>query len=186
MDRLDIDVAERLKSLRLQSGLSQRKLADRAGVANATISQIESGALNPTVGALRKILSGFPMSLGEFFADGVHQADRQIFFAARDLVELSDGGVSYRQVGRDLSNRAIQLLHERYAPGAGTGRHEFSHDGEECGIILRGELTIVVDGEKAVLGPGDAYSFESSKPHTFKNDGPVECEVISACTPPTF
>lgn len=186
MREVSIEVGERLKSLRLQMGLSQRKLAERAGVANATISQIESGALNPTVGALKRIVGAIPMSLGEFFSETNEVARPKIFFKANELVELSDGGVSYRQVGRDLSNRSIQLLHEHYAPGASTGRHQLTHEGEECGIVLRGELTISVNGEEAVLRAGEAYYFESSLPHSFKNSGPAECEVISACTPPTF
>ncbi|MEL6687298.1 MAG: cupin domain-containing protein [Pseudomonadota bacterium] len=182
----DIDVGVRLRAVRTQSGISQRQLAKRADVANATISQIEAGKLNPTVGALKKILGGFPMSLGEFFSEGPNSERDDIFFRARDLIELSDGGVSYRQVGHDLSDKAIQLLHERYAPGAGTGRHQFTHEGEECGIVLKGELTVTVEEQSKILRAGDAYYFDSSKPHSFKNEGSIECEVISACTPPSF
>ncbi|MEL6416022.1 MAG: helix-turn-helix domain-containing protein, partial [Pseudomonadota bacterium] len=101
----DIDVGVRLRAVRTQSGISQRQLAKRADVANATISQIEAGKLNPTVGALKKILGGFPMSLGEFFSEGPNSERDDIFFRARDLIELSDGGVSYRQVGHDLSDK---------------------------------------------------------------------------------
>ena len=56
----EIAVGLRLKILRHAHGLSQRKLAARAGVVNATISQIEAGALNPTIGTLKKILNGVP------------------------------------------------------------------------------------------------------------------------------
>ena len=35
-----------------------------------------------------------------------------------------------------------------------------------------------------LLGPGDAYFFDSRVPHRFRNVGDVECELISACTPP--
>ena len=49
--------------------LSQRQLARQSGVANATISQIEAGKLNPTVSMLKKVLDGIPISLGEFFGE---------------------------------------------------------------------------------------------------------------------
>lgn len=178
-------VGERLRELRQRSRLSQRQLARRTGVANASISQIEAGKLNPTVSMLKKVLDGIPTSLAEFFSDGAEAGDR-VFFRASELTEIADGGVSYRQVGGDLRERRIQLLRERYEPGAGTGRHAIRHEGEECGLILSGRLRVTVGEKEQVLGPGDAYYFQSTQPHSFHNTGSDACELISACTPPTF
>ena len=182
---MDQDIGGRLKGIRMRLKLSQRQLARVAGVANATISQIEAGRLNPTVSLLKKVLDGIPISLAEFFADADLPADR-IFFRADELTEIADGGVSYRQVGTRLADRALQLLQERYEPGAGTGRHALKHAGEECGIILSGRLKVTVGDQAAVLRAGDAYYFDSSRPHHFHNPGSEPCELISACTPPTF
>ena len=182
---MDQDIGRRLSDIRHRLKLSQRQLARQSGVANATISQVEAGKLNPTVSMLKKILDGIPMGLAEFFADE-DQAQDRIFFRSDDLVEIADGGVSYRQVGANLANRAIQLLAERYEPGAGTGKHALTHEGEECGIILSGRLEVTVGEETAVLGKGDAYYFNSSRPHYFRNTGNTPCEVITACTPPSF
>ena len=94
--------------------------------------------------------------------------------------------MSFRQVGRNLANKAIQFIHERYESGATTGRHALKHDGEECGLILNGELTVTVGDQTQILGPGDAYYFKSDQPHSFKNNGHKVCELVSACTPPSF
>ena len=182
---MDQDIALRLKRIRQQLRLSQRQLARQSGVANATISQVEAGKLNPTVSMLKKILDGIPMSLAEFFADDAPGQER-MFFRADELVEIAEGGVSYRQVGANLSAKAIQLLKECYQPGAGTGRHELRHEGEECGIVLSGRLEVTVGDEVAVLGQGDAYYFRSSLPHQFRNIGSEPCELITACTQPSF
>ena len=48
--------------------MSQRFLAKRAGVTNSTISLIESNQVNPSVGALKRILDGIPIGLAEFFS----------------------------------------------------------------------------------------------------------------------
>ncbi len=182
---MDNDLGQRLKSIRVAHALSQRQLARQSGVANATISQIEAGKLNPTVSMLKRVLDGFPIGLGEFFGDEFEVRDR-IFFRAGDLTEIADGGVSYRQLGANLANRAIQLIHERYQPGSGTGQHAITHDGEECGIVLSGRLEVTVGEQSEVLQKGDAYYFKSSRPHQFRNPGNEPCELISACTPPTF
>ena len=182
---MDQEIGARLKLIREQLELSQRQLARRSGVANATISQVESGKINPTVSMLKKILDGIPMGLGEFFSDDRQPQERK-FFRADELIEIAEGGVSYRQVGAHLASKSIQLLKECYQPGAGTGRHELTHEGEECGIVLGGRLEVTVGDEVAVLGQGDAYYFKSSLPHQFRNVGNDPCELITACSPPSF
>lgn len=179
------DLGGRLKSLREAHNLSQRELAKRAGVSNAIISMIEQNRSSPSVGMLKKLLDGFPLSLAEFFA--LQEAPKpQIYFGARELVELAGGAISYRQVGRDLSGKAMQILHERYAAGADTGEQMLTHDAEEGGIIIRGRLEVTVGEQVRVLGPGDAYYFDSRTPHRFRNLGDEECEVVSANSPPSF
>lgn len=182
---MDNEIGQRLKNIRTGLKLSQRALARQSGVANATISQIEAGKLNPTVSMLKRVLDGIPVGLGEFFGDEFEVLDR-VFFRAPDLTEIADGGVSYRQVGANLAGRSIQLIHERYQPGSGTGKHAMTHDGEECGIILSGRLEVTVGEQIETLSRGDAYYFKSVQPHQFRNTGSESCELITACSPPTF
>ncbi|KAB1070544.1 cupin domain-containing protein [Methylobacterium planeticum] len=182
---MSVDVGERLRHVRTLHGLSQRGLAKRAGVTNSTISLIESNQMNPSVGALKRILDGVPIGLSEFFAIEPERP-RRVFYRAEELTEIGKGPISYRQVGDSLFGRALQILKERYEPGADTGRVPLVHDGEEGGIVLSGRLEVTVDDERRILGPGDAYYFESRRPHRFRCVGGAPCEIISACTPPTF
>lgn len=189
-DVVDFDVGARLKQVRESNGLSQRQLAQRAGVTNGTISLIEQNRCSPSVSSLRKVLQGIPMTLAEFFSSGDLPPREQIFFKQRDLVELTGlvkskvGTISFRQVG-DLRGRNLQVLHEKYAPGADTGgRTMLQHDSEEGGIVIKGRIELTVGDRKEILGPGDAYLFDSRIPHRFRNVGDEECEIISACTPP--
>ena len=110
----------------------------------------------------------------------------RIFFRAEELTEIADGGVSFRQVGANLHNKSIQLLKECYQPGAGTGRHSMTHEGEECGIVLSGRLEVTVADQTEILRAGDAYYFRSDQPHQFRNPGNEPCELITACSPPSF
>lgn len=165
--------------------LSQRELAKRVGVTNSTISLIESNGSNPSVGALKRILDGLPIGLAEFFA---YEPDRpqKAFYRSDELVEIGKGPISFRQVGEMMFGRSLQILKECYQPGSDTGKVPLVHEGEEGGIVLSGRLEVTVDEERRVLGPGDAYYFESRRPHRFRCVGPQPCEVVSACTPPTF
>jgi transcriptional regulator with XRE-family HTH domain len=178
------DIPSRIRELRLGRKMSQRSLAKRSGVSNATISLIESGKLNPSIAVLKSVLEGLKTDLASFFADERAEPEPRVYRAA-ELLEIAQGKVSFRQVGRDLGGRAVQILHEHYAPGADTGKVALHHEGEEGGVVIRGQLELTVDGERHVLGPGDAYYFKSSLPHRFRNIGTEEGEIVSACSPPS-
>ena len=179
------DMGARLLEIRERSGLSQRALATRAGVTNGMISLVEKNRSSPSVATLKKILDVFPMSLSEFFAAGQAEAPAT-FFRAADLVEIAGGDISYRQVGGSHRDRALQILHERLQPGADTGAAMLRHEGEEGGVVVRGEIEVTVGVATRVLKAGDAYAFRSDVPHRFRNLGREVCEIVSACTPPSF
>lgn len=178
-------IGARLREVRERFGLSQRALAARADVTNGMISLVEKDRSSPSVATLKKILDAFPMSLAEFFAPGAPERPA-IFFRAEELVEIGGGAISYRQVGASLDGKALQVLHERLAPGADTGGAMLRHEGEEAGVVVRGEIELTVGLQSRVLRAGDAYAFASTVPHRFRNLGRETCEIVSACTPPTF
>ncbi len=64
--------------------------------------------------------------------------------------------------------------------------HHLGHPADAADDRGATMLEGLLDDERRILGPGDAYYFESRRPHRFRCVGPVPCEVISACTPPTF
>jgi len=179
------DLAQRLRQLRWRHGLSQRELAKRSGVSNAMISLIENGRSNPSMGLMRRILEGIPVSMSEFFSETPTE-ERKVFFYHHELTQIGSGAISFLQVGSDLATRRLQLLYERYAPGADTGNSMLSHDSEEGGLILSGNLEVTVGESTRVLGPGEAFLFDSKTPHRFRNTGSKECVLVTACTPPSF
>ncbi len=178
-------IGPRLEKLRMQHGLSQRKLAQSAGVSNATISLIEHGRTDPSMGLLKRVLDVMGVPFADFFSEP-SRADDKYFFARNELSKISSGPITYYQVGGDLRDSQLQLLYEFYEPGADTGQSMLSHDAEEGGILVQGRLEVTVGQQKQTLSPGDAYRFSSQLPHRFRNTGSEVCVVVSACTPPSF
>ncbi|MHC5005466.1 MAG: cupin domain-containing protein [Planctomycetota bacterium] len=179
------DIGSRLRALRKRYGLSQRELAKRSGLTNGTISLIERNRISPTVASLKKVIEGFPISLAEFFDDETDVRPK-VFYRHDELTEISSGPLTFRQIGRSLRGRRLQMLHERYEPGADTGAPMLRHKGEEAGVVVRGAIEVTVGGERRVLEAGDAYAFDSRVPHRFRNVGTEPCEIVSAGTPPSF
>ena len=179
------DVASGLKRLRIRRGLSQRKLAALSGVSNATISLIEHWRTDPSLGLLKRVLDAMGVSFAEFFSSHSGAQDK-FFYTSDELSEIGSGLISYKQVGGDLLDSKLQILHERYRPGADTGQSMLSHEAEEGGIVLEGRLEVTVGDQVRTLSPGDAYRFNRRLHHRFRNTGSEDCIVVSACTPPSF
>jgi transcriptional regulator with XRE-family HTH domain len=178
-------IGPRLKRLREHHGLSQRKLAQSAGVSNATISLIEHGRTDPSMGLMKRVLDAIGISFADFFSDSSHTTEKY-FFAKSELAEISSGPITYYQVGSDLRDSKLQMLLEHYEPGADTGQSMLTHDAEEGGILVRGRLEVTVGEQVQTLSAGDAYRFNSRLPHRYRNTGKEVCVIISACTPPSF
>jgi transcriptional regulator with XRE-family HTH domain len=183
------DIGKRLRELRIGAGLSQRALAARANVPHGQISLIETNANdNPSVATLRRILGGIPITMSEFFEPDC-ATPQTPFFRHGELQELTarmskgSAPISIKQAG-DARAHNLQLLYERYAPGADTGASMLEHASHEGGFVISGSLEVTVGSQRRVLGPGDAYLFDSRVPHRFRNISDEEAVIVSACTPP--
>ena len=192
---MEIDIGSRLRAVREARSLSQRELAARSGLTNGTISLIEQNKTSPSVASLKRVLDAIPMTMSEFFAEVENTGPPKYFYGTSEFIELSPGDMglgdgaarlSLRQVGTTLFGRAMMILSETYEIGADTGRTMIGHEAEEGGIVIAGRIEVTVGDRRKVLGPGDAYYFDSRQPHRFRQVGPEPCRIVSACTPPTF
>ena len=189
-----MEVGSKLKAARLAKGLSQRDLAERAGVTNGAISLIEQNKSSPSVASLKRLLDAVSMTMSDFFSEIENQEAPKYFYGASEFTELSpqdiglgEGAarVSLRQIG-NASQHSLQVLYETYPSGADTGPDMLAHQSEEAGVVVSGVIEVTVGDQVRVLNPGDGYIFDSRLPHRFRNISDVPCVVVSACTPPTF
>lgn len=61
------EVGANIKSIRQHKNISQRKLAERAGISNTYLSDIEVGRTNPSLKTLEKIAAALEMEIKELF-----------------------------------------------------------------------------------------------------------------------
>lgn len=183
---MSIDVGERLRDVRKAKGISQRELAKRVGVTNSTISLIEQNRVSPSVASLKKVLDGIPMTLSEFFTLDVAPIERSHFYSIDDQPDIGQNFLNYYLIGANFNNRKMTMLREVFGPGADTGVEMVAHSGEECGVIIAGEVEITIGEKVRILKAGEGYYFETKIPHRFRNLTEEPAIIISASTPTTF
>ncbi|NNF40329.1 MAG: cupin domain-containing protein [Woeseiaceae bacterium] len=63
----------------------------------------------------------------------------------------------------ELAADNCRVLFASYPPGTRIEVH--THPTENCGVITRGELILLVDDEEQRYGPGDWYHLPANQPH---------------------
>ena len=181
-------VGGEIRRLRKLRGLTLTQLAEKTDLSVGYLSQVERNLSSPTVKALFDISHSLGVSVNWFFdeADRVEQQeDKYIVRAERQKSIRFDAGVTDHL----LNTRAVttfELIRCTLEPGAGPEMDPYSHEGEECGYILSGQLQLTIDGVTHQLHKGDSFSFPSTLPHAYVNSGDSLTEVLWCTSPPTF
>lgn len=182
-----MNIGARLQLIRKTKGLSQRELAKRVGVTNSTISLIEQNKVSPSVSSLKKVLDGIPISLADFFTMDLDAGPVDSpFYAHGEQPDVGNNDIHYFLIGQRRPQRQMCILREVMPPGTDTGESMLAHEGEEGGVIVQGQIEVTVGDRVRILGPGEAYYFESRIPHRFRNVGSDDAILVSANTPATF
>ena len=181
------EIGKNIVQLRKKNGLSQRELAERAGITHSAISSIENGKVSPSVSSLQKIVNVFSLSLSEFFMFEQALSDEaKVVVLPTELVEMGSESVSMKLVTNGNKDQVIGFLIEEYAPHGTTGAAGIEHEGEEIGTVLEGEITLEYNGQSHVIKAGESYVIDTTQPHKFTNHTDKACRMISAHTPTTF
>ena len=190
-------IGPRIRAERERRNVTIRALARVIGVSPSLISQIETGKSQPSVSSLYSITSALALSLEDLFdasdADAPATApaparatslrhlgtDRAKAIGPhvppddRELLTL-DSGVTWERLGQ-VPHHHVDFLLVTYPPGSASsldGRL-MRHSGTEYGYLISGELELNLGFDKYMLVAGDSVSFESTKPHGYRNDGKV-------------
>jgi DNA-binding XRE family transcriptional regulator/quercetin dioxygenase-like cupin family protein len=177
-------VGARLREARTQRRLSLRSLAQSLGVSASLISQVETGKTQPSVSTLYAMANHLGLSLDELLgvphadsrvaapANRVESALPNVQVASDNPVLEMENGVRWERLAAQVGGPADALL-VTYEPGGSSSVEGklMRHSGIEYAYILEGQLTLQLEFDTYVLGPGDSLQFDSVRPHLYTNRG---------------
>jgi transcriptional regulator with XRE-family HTH domain len=194
------DLGARLRAIRLRHGVGLRELARRLDLSPSSISQIETGKIQPSVRTLYAFATEFGVPVDDvLFGDdpvalSQHPGTATVFNAASDgaagpgvtiqraherpAITLNSG-VTWERL-MFWAEDDVEFIEATYEPGgaSSTDGQLVRHSGQEFGCVLSGTLHVVVGFEEYVLEAGDSITFPSSTPHLLKNESDAPARAI--------
>lgn len=181
-----MDLGSKIKELRRKRGMTLQQVAEKSGLSPSLLSQIERNLVSTSVGSLWKIAEALGVPIGYFFFD---KGEEDSYFVVkkdkRKKIVLPESKVTYELLSPDLKRR-IEFLIVEIQPGECNTEEKIAHEGEECGLVLKGKLKVKWGEREFVLEEGDSIYFDSTVPHRFQNIGDDVSVSVWAMTPPSF
>jgi quercetin dioxygenase-like cupin family protein/DNA-binding XRE family transcriptional regulator len=164
-----------------------QELASAAGISVGLLSQIERGMGNPSYKTLQKLADALELRIGDLVDPTVPstRGGTVVRTSERTRVQFGSEGLVYEFITPNLRGR-LEMLQTSVPPGWGNRGHPFHHEGEECVLVVEGELAVEVDGVEHTLSAGDAITYDSGAPHWWENRSTEPAVILGAVTPPSF
>jgi transcriptional regulator with XRE-family HTH domain len=169
---------------RATHGLTIEELARRASISTGLLSQLERGIGNPSLSTLTRLAQALDIPIGAFFAGSTSETDIVVHPHTRKRLILAERNLTYQLLVPDLQG-TLSMLHIEMPPGFTNEGAPFRHAGEECMLVMKGEIETHAEQRTFLLTEGDSIRFASSTPHWYRTfeHGAV---LITAMTPPSL
>ena len=191
------DLGGNLRFIRLQKKMTLQELSRMSKVSKSQLSQIERNVSVPTVVKLQKIAEALDIKFSDLFPEnGDSSSDAYPVNNKQNSKRISvvrkgqrkkmvmPWGALYEMLCPDLQHK-IEFIYLHYPVGT-TAECPYTHEGEECGVILEGRFKGTFGSMEVILEPGDSIYYDSTIPHSWETVGNAEVRAIWAITPPSF
>jgi transcriptional regulator with XRE-family HTH domain len=177
---------EKLRTIRERKGYTLKQVAQRAGVSESLVSQIERNRVSPAIDTLLQLADVLDINLEFLFAE--YRRDRPVQVIRADQRRtLEEDDVVYEELARPEEkdgNHSFESYIIKIPARSHTHRGSYGHLGRELGVIIHGQAQLHYENFVYDLKEGDSISFSASAPHTLVNTGDTEVEAIWVVTPP--
>ena len=191
------NLGENLRSIRLQKKMTLQELSQMSKVSKSQLSQIERNVSVPTVVKLQKITEALNVKLSNVLPEnGDSENDAYLDRKKENSKRVSvvrkgerkkmvmPWGAMYEMLCPDLQHK-IEFIYLHYPAGT-TAKDHYTHEGEECGVVLEGTFKGIFGAMEVILEPGDSIYYDSTIPHYWETVGDTDVRAIWAITPPSF
>lgn len=173
------EMAGRIRELREIEGYTPEEMALKTGVSTEEYNQCEAGLSDLNFAFIYRCAMALGVNVTDIIEGQSPTLKSFTVTRAGDGQEIAHAhGMTYYNMAYAFRNRIAEPLYVRsvYDPTAEQKDIELTtHAGQECDIVVEGQLTVQVGEHREILGPGDSIYFDSDTPHGMIATGGRDC-----------
>ena len=179
-----MELGEKVRLLRQKQKISIDQLSEMTGLSKGLISQIERDITGPSVASLWKISKALNVTMNYFF-DEYEDFNQVVRKDERKKILMKKSNRIYELLSPNLKKQ-IEMLWIEIQPNESSTEDLISHEGEECGVVIKGSLRILSGDKVYDLNEGDSIYLDSTIPHRYVNISEDVSISVWAMVPPSF
>jgi len=179
------NLGQRIRTLRKEKGLTLVEISEKTGVAQATLSRIETGTMIGTIECHEKVAEALGIGLAELYS-GVDKRYEQVGrLTQKDTKKVTHHSkdVHVELLTQESSKKKITPLLLTLQGNGKTEKESNERGVEKFVWVLDGNIKIKLDQEEIALKSQESLYFDASLPHQIVNDGAKTAKVFIAVSP---
>ncbi|MBR5966398.1 MAG: helix-turn-helix transcriptional regulator [Treponema sp.] len=176
---------EKLRSVRERKGYTLKVVAQRAGVSESLVSQIERNRVSPAIDTLLSLAEVLDINL-EFLFEEYRRKHPVEIIHPDERRGVDEDGVRYEEIVHPNSEDGSHTM-ESYIvtipPHSQTHKGSYGHIGRETGYVLSGQGELHYEQNVYQIKAGDGISFSAGAPHVLVNNSDQELKAVWTVTP---
>lgn len=174
------EIANRIKELRIITGLTVEDMASRTGMSVEEYEQCEAGNRNLSIAFLYHCTLSFGVDMGDIL-EGKSPKLRSYALTRKgegQRIEEAHNMIGYNLASGFRNRIALPLyMKMNYRPDAEI--ELVTHEGQECDIVIKGQMKIRIGEHTEILNPGDTIYYDSGTPHGMMAVGGEDCSFYA-------
>ncbi|MBQ1965073.1 MAG: AMP-binding protein, partial [Clostridia bacterium] len=163
------EIAGRIRELRELEGLTSAEMAEKTGLSEQEYLACEAGNSDLNFAFIYRCAMVLRVNVTDIIEGQSPRLKSYTVTRKGAGQEVSSAhGMTYYNLAYAFRDRIAEPLYVRSVYDAEATKKDIeltTHAGQECDIVIEGNLMVQVGEHKEVLGPGDSIYFDSDVPH---------------------
>jgi quercetin dioxygenase-like cupin family protein len=177
-----ITPAQNLRAAREKQGFSIQELAQKTGIAQSELEQVEAGQIMLPLGQVIKLSKVLSLKMADMISIGdkaftIVRAGERSEVQRFGRAKQASHGYEYVSLAPGKKDRRMEPFLVTLHPASSD--EPSSHDGQEFIYVLDGEMEVIVDNNHDILKPGDSIYYDSSTTHLVRAHGNKPAQILA-------
>ncbi|MBR2322255.1 MAG: AMP-binding protein [Clostridia bacterium] len=183
------EISERIKELREIENVTVAEMAKLTGVTEQEYLDCENGVSDLNFAFIYRLANALKVNVTELIEGYTPNLKSYTVTRNGNAPMVSNAhGMTYYNLASAFKKKIAEPLYvvSKYSEEAQNTPLELTtHNGQECDLIIEGNLLVQIGKHQEILGPGDSIYYNSDTPHGLRAVGGKDCIFYAIVLNPT-